>query len=170
MRKARITAKLDHTKPLPLQYLKLNGFVIDHLPFEEELTSLELLICGEMCIDAGVRVPETRQAPHNRWSGVVNNTLTHCMIMWPNWNGIFDASGHQCDESGDVGPAGEMDSTPVAEPLSAAEIPLPETEDEGLEDDYLGTVGHMAASMEDSESDDSDDSIYYSATEVIAGE
>ncbi|KAI8938021.1 hypothetical protein NX059_005695 [Plenodomus lindquistii] len=60
MRRARIAAKLEESGPLPLQYLKLDGFVIDHVPFEEELAALELLTCGENCIDAGLR------APHNR--------------------------------------------------------------------------------------------------------
>ncbi|CBX94765.1 predicted protein [Plenodomus lingam JN3] len=111
MRKARIAAKINHTEPLRLQCLKLNGFVIDQLPFEEELSGLKLLTCGDKCFDAGLRAPKTRHAPLNRWSGAVNNAPSHCMIVWPNWQGIFDAAGHQRDESGEVVAEGVVVST-----------------------------------------------------------
>jgi hypothetical protein len=75
--------------------------VIDHLPFEHELTDIVLLACGEKCIDAGLRAPKTRVEPHN-WSKKINNALSHCLIQWPNWTGIFDLEGEQRDIYGRV--------------------------------------------------------------------
>ncbi|KAF2654123.1 hypothetical protein K491DRAFT_717410 [Lophiostoma macrostomum CBS 122681] len=101
MRKARLAAGLDETKPLPLWCLKLDGFVVDNLPFELELSYIVLLVCGDMCIDAGLRAPKT-SSPRNVWNGIVKNATTHCMIDWPLWAGVFDAQGRQLDAEGMV--------------------------------------------------------------------
>lgn len=82
--------------------LKLDGFVLDFLPFEHELSRIELLTCGINCFDAGLRAPKIRRVPYNRWSQAVNNARTNCLIQWPNWTGIFDDHGDQRDSQGDV--------------------------------------------------------------------
>jgi hypothetical protein len=28
--------------------------------------------------------------PHNKWSKVVNNATSHCLIQWPKWTGVLD--------------------------------------------------------------------------------
>lgn len=126
IRKARIASGLDEATPLPLWCLRLNGFVLDHLPFEHELSRIVLLTCGEDCIDSGLRAPKTPKAPHNKWSRVVNNATSHCLIQWPNWTGIFDAGGHQRNKSGEVVPQELGLSTPLESlPLSPI-VPLTE--------------------------------------------
>jgi hypothetical protein len=72
--------------------LKLNGFVIDYLPFEQELSGIALLTCGKDCIDSGLRAPTTSRNPYNRRGTVVKN---RCLIQWPNWTGVFDECGDQ---------------------------------------------------------------------------
>ncbi|ORY02456.1 hypothetical protein BCR34DRAFT_574121 [Clohesyomyces aquaticus] len=94
MRKARIAAGVDEHKPLPLSRLKLDGFVVDSLPFEKELASLVFLSCGDHCVDAGLLAPKTKD-PLNTWNCYVSNAITHCLIDWPSWTGIFDAEGRQ---------------------------------------------------------------------------
>ncbi|RMZ72329.1 cytochrome P450 3A9 [Pyrenophora seminiperda CCB06] len=89
MRKARIAAGLDEAIPLPLRCLKLDGFVVDWLPFERELSRIVLLTCGPNCIDSGLRAPEEH---YNKWNKDLNNamSMSHCLIQWPNWFGGFD--------------------------------------------------------------------------------
>jgi hypothetical protein len=113
MRKARIASGLDEAIPLPLWCLKVDGFVIDSLPFEHELSGIVLLTCGENCIDSGLRAPKTGRVPHNKWSKAVNNAASHCLIQWPNWTGIFDGHGDQRDKLGIVVPHETVLSTPV---------------------------------------------------------
>ncbi|CAA9965261.1 hypothetical protein PTMSG1_08620 [Pyrenophora teres f. maculata] len=121
MRKARIAAGLDETIPLPLWALKLDGFVVDYLPFEHELSRIVLLTCGSNCIDSGLRAPKTPRTPLNKWSKIVNNAASHCLIQWPNWTGVFDGQGDQRGTDGDVvsqeiglsTPAADMPFSPV---------------------------------------------------------
>ncbi|KAI4620507.1 uncharacterized protein J4E87_007195 [Alternaria ethzedia] len=90
MRKGRIAAGLEEAKPFPLWCLKLNGFVVDYLPFEQELSRIALLTCGKDCVDSGLRAPNTSRNPYNREGKAVNN---RCLIQWPNWTGVFDDRG-----------------------------------------------------------------------------
>lgn len=76
--------------------------MVDSLPFEHELTNIALLNCGDKCIDAGLRAPKSSRPAYNKWSTNVNNAVTHCMIQWPNWTGIFDNQGQQRDSHGEV--------------------------------------------------------------------
>ena len=99
MRKARLASGLNATAPLPLWCLKLDGFVVDHLPFERELSSIVLLTCGEKCVDAGLRAPRTA-SPQNTWSVGAKGMATHCKIVFPKWAGTFDARGVQQSEDG----------------------------------------------------------------------
>ncbi|USP82488.1 hypothetical protein yc1106_09762 [Curvularia clavata] len=124
MRKARISAGLEESRPLPLWSLKLNGFVVDYLPFEHELSRIVLLTCGDDCIDSGLRAPRTLLTPHNRWSQIVNYAPSHCLIQWPNWTGVFDDNGDQRDNHGDIVPQESGVSTPVDEPVSPDRMPL----------------------------------------------
>ncbi|UPX13900.1 uncharacterized protein EKO05_0004396 [Ascochyta rabiei] len=127
IRKARIQSGIEEAVPLPLECLKLDGFVIDHLPFEHELADIILLTCGEKCIDAGMRAPKTQAEPHNAWSKRVNNVACRCLIQWPNWTGIFDTEGDQRDMHGDVVTQDAGLSTPYAKyPPSASQLPLTE--------------------------------------------
>ncbi|KAH5270076.1 hypothetical protein HBI71_064910 [Parastagonospora nodorum] len=115
IRKARIASGLDEATPLPLWCLKLDGFVIDHLPFGHELSRIVLLTCGDNCIDSGLRAPKTGRAPQNKWSKAVNNAISHCLIKWPNWTGIFDDQGDQRNKLGLVIPHDVILSTPLDE-------------------------------------------------------
>jgi hypothetical protein len=115
IRKARIASGLDEATPLPLWCLKLDGFVIDYLPFQHELSSIVLLACSDNCIDSGLRAPKTSRAPHNKWSKAVNNATSHCLIQWPNWTGIFDDHGDQRSRLGVVVPQEMALSTPAEE-------------------------------------------------------
>jgi hypothetical protein len=124
MRKARIASGLDEATPLPLWCLKLDGFVIDHLPFEHELSQIVLLTCGENCIDSGLRAPKSRRAPRNMWSKAVNNATSHCLIQWPNWTGIFDDRGDQRNKLGVVVPQQLGLSTPAVEFAPSPVVPL----------------------------------------------
>ncbi|KAJ4374263.1 hypothetical protein N0V83_003004 [Neocucurbitaria cava] len=94
MRKARIASGSDDVKPLPLKCLKLDGFVIDNLPFDHELSSLVLLTCGDDCIDAGLRAPKTTEVAHSNWGEAAANGLAHCRIQFPRWTGFFDGEGN----------------------------------------------------------------------------
>jgi hypothetical protein len=113
IRKARIASGLDEATPLPLWCLKLDGFVIDHLPFDHELSSIVLLTCGDNCIDSGLRAPKTDRVPQNKWSKVINNAASHCLIKWPNWMGVFDERGDQRNKLGLVIPQDLVYSTPM---------------------------------------------------------
>ncbi|KAF2823469.1 hypothetical protein CC86DRAFT_396240 [Ophiobolus disseminans] len=104
MRKARIASGLDEASPLPLWCLKLDGFVVDYLPFEHELSQIVLLTCGKHCVDSGLRAPKSRVAPQNKWSEAVNNATTHCYIQFPKWTGIFNEQGDQRNKLGIVVP------------------------------------------------------------------
>ncbi|KAF2632668.1 hypothetical protein BU25DRAFT_417273 [Macroventuria anomochaeta] len=128
IRKARIASGVEEAVPLPLQCLMLDGFVIDHLPFEHELTDIVLLACGEKCIDAGMRAPKTQAEPYNPWSKKVNDAACRILIQWPNWTGIFDTEGDQRDTHGDVVSQEAGLSTPYAEyaPLPPPQLPLTE--------------------------------------------
>ncbi|KAF2000228.1 hypothetical protein P154DRAFT_412777, partial [Amniculicola lignicola CBS 123094] len=101
IRRARNASNIDTTKALPLWCLKLDGFVVDHLPFKEELSQIVLLVCGEKCIDAGLRAPKTAH-PHNKWRDWVKDTMTHCAIKFPKWAGVFDAEGNEHDVEGNL--------------------------------------------------------------------
>ncbi|KAF1834152.1 hypothetical protein BDW02DRAFT_647814 [Decorospora gaudefroyi] len=124
MRKARIASGLEEANPLPLWCLKLDGFVVDYLPFEHELSRIVLLTCGENCIDSGLRAPKTPRTPHNRWSKVVNNAPSHCLIQWPNWTGVFDDHGDQRDTHGDVVPQEAGYSNPADDIAQSPSMPL----------------------------------------------
>ncbi|KAL5119518.1 hypothetical protein ACEQ8H_002583 [Pleosporales sp. CAS-2024a] len=115
IRKARIASGLDEATPLPLRCLKLDGFVIDHLPFAHELSGIVLLTCGENCIDSGLRAPKIRHPPQNKWSMAVNDATSHCLIKWPNWTGIFDDQGDQRNKLGLVISQDTILSTPISE-------------------------------------------------------
>jgi hypothetical protein len=102
--------------------------VIDHLPFEHELTDINFLGCGEKCIDAGMRVPKTDAEPFLAWCRRVNNTPCHFALQWPNWTGIFDSEGEQRDVHGHVVSQEAGLSTPFAEyaPSPPQQLPLME--------------------------------------------
>lgn len=104
--------------------LKLDGFVVDYLPFEHELSRIALLTCGKNCVDSGLRAPNTPRTPHNRWSKIVNNATTHCLIQWPNWTGVFDDHGDQRDNHGDVVSQETGISTPACEHPPPSPMPL----------------------------------------------
>jgi hypothetical protein len=112
MRKGRIAAGLEEAKPLPLWCLKLNGFVVDYLPFEHELSRIALLTCGKDCIDSGLRAPKTARTLY-KWGS--NAT---CLIQWPNWTGGFDDCGD------DVVSEEATLSNPAAMDPSAPSLPL----------------------------------------------
>jgi hypothetical protein len=124
IRKARIASGLEVATPLPLWCLKVDGFVIDHLPFVYDLSRIVLLTCGEKCIDSGLRAPKTDRAPRNKWSKAVNNATSHCLIQWPNWTGIFDDHGHQRNKLGIVVPQEMAFSTSIDSVLSSPVVPL----------------------------------------------
>ncbi|RYO69995.1 hypothetical protein AA0113_g3368 [Alternaria arborescens] len=125
MRKGRIAAGLEEAKPLSLWCLKLDGFVVDYLPFEQELSRIALLTCGKDCIDSGLRAPKTPRTPHNRWAKMVNNATSHCLIRWPNWTGVFDDRGDQRSNQGDVVSQEAGLSTPAEEYSSVfSQMPL----------------------------------------------
>ena len=91
--------------------LKLDGFVIDNLPFKEELSHVVLLTCGNNCVDAGLRAPRERsEATRNKWGPSVASEQTHCFIAWPNWQAIFDNKGRLLDNEGNVIPEAEADN------------------------------------------------------------
>lgn len=105
--------------------LKLDGFVIDRLPFEHELTRIVLLTCGESCVDAGLRAPKTPRAPLNKWGSSVNKDNTHSYIVWPSWSGIFDNQGQLLDAEGSVDRDEERDVDPaIKEGASSDSVPL----------------------------------------------
>jgi hypothetical protein len=104
--------------------LKLDGFVVDYLPFEHELSRIALLTCGKDCIDSGLRAPKTPLTPHNRWSKIVNNATSQCLIQWPNWTGVFDDRGDQRDSHGEVVSQETGLSTPANGQLSPSPTPL----------------------------------------------
>ncbi|KAF3046697.1 hypothetical protein E8E11_005620 [Didymella keratinophila] len=128
IRKARIATGIEAPVPLPLQYLWLDGFVIDHLPFEHELTDINFLGCGSKCIDAGMRAPKTDAEPFLAWCRRVNNTSCHFALQWPNWTGIFDTEGEQRDVHGQVISQEAGLSTPFAEyaPSPPQQLPVKE--------------------------------------------
>ncbi|KAF2205854.1 hypothetical protein GQ43DRAFT_427662 [Delitschia confertaspora ATCC 74209] len=103
IRKARIASGLDRNQPIPLVRLKLNGFVVDNLPFgkEGELRTVSLLYCGNNCIDAGLRPPKVLVSS-TMWNDFFMDRDTHSMIVFPNWIGIFDAKGNLLDSEGNV--------------------------------------------------------------------
>jgi hypothetical protein len=121
MRKARMA--FGENKPLPLWCIKLDGFVIDQLPFDYELSKVVLLTCGKNCIDAGLRAPKTSLAQTlNMWGPSVNNEHTHCLIVWPNFAAIFDNEGNRLDPSGNI--ADSEPPTPTPMPLTDAHLDL----------------------------------------------
>jgi hypothetical protein len=124
IRKARIASGLEVATPLPLWCLKVDGFVIDHLPFMYDLSRIVLLTCGEKCIDSGLRAPRTDRAPRNKWSKAVNNATSHCMIQWPNWTGIFDDRGDQRNKLGIVVTQEMAFSTSIDSVLYSPVVPL----------------------------------------------
>lgn len=124
IRKARIASGLDEGIPLPLWGLKLDGFVIDSLPFQHELSELVLLTCGDSCIDAGLRAPKAVRAPLNKWSRAVNNATSHCLIQWPKWAGIFDDHGDQRNQLGVVVPQESAFSTSLDDIVLSPVMPL----------------------------------------------
>ncbi|KAH7406154.1 hypothetical protein DE146DRAFT_435409 [Phaeosphaeria sp. MPI-PUGE-AT-0046c] len=126
IRKARIASGLDEAIPLPLWGLKLDGFVIDSLPFQHELSDIVLLICGENCVDAGLRAPKTARTPRNKWSRAVNNATSHCLIQWPHWAGIFDNRGDQRDQLGVVVSQESAFSTSLTDIVLSPIMPLTE--------------------------------------------
>lgn len=126
IRKARIASGSDEATHLPLWGLKLDGFVIDSLPFQHELSSIVLLSCGENCVDAGLRAPKTVRAPRNKWSRAVNNATSHVLIQWPKWAGIFDDHGDQRNQLGVVVPQESAFSTSLDDIVLSPVMPLTE--------------------------------------------
>ncbi len=109
--------------------LRLDGFVIDHLPFEHELVHIMLLVCGEKCVDAGLRAPKTRSQPDNDWNKRKANGTCNCVIQWPNWTGVFDPEGEQRDThdvvvSQEVGLATPYAEIPPSLPLTEEALSL----------------------------------------------
>ena len=102
--------------------------MIDHLPFEHELTDINFLGCGSKCIDAGMRAPKTDAEPFLAWCRRVNNTPCHFALQWPNWTGIFDTEGEQRDVHGQVISQEAGLSTPFAEYAPTPQLQLPLTE------------------------------------------
>lgn len=102
--------------------------MVDHLPFEHELTDINFLGCGEKCIDAGMRAPKTQAEPFLAWSKRVNNTACRFGLQWPNWTGIFDSEGEQRDMYGQIISQEAGLSTPFAEyaPSPPQQLPLTE--------------------------------------------
>jgi hypothetical protein len=141
IRKGRIAAGLHGATPIRLWCLKLDGFVVDQLPFEHELSRIVLLTFGEKCIDSGLRAPKTNK-PLNTWSRFVNDATSHCLIQWPNWTGIFDHNGVQRSKLGFAVPQDMPVSTPVDD-LSPSPI-LPLTKDlldmKGLDDSLVDSI------------------------------
>ncbi|KAH6620383.1 hypothetical protein C7974DRAFT_458501 [Boeremia exigua] len=129
IRKARIASGVEEPLPLPLRSLKLDGFVIDHLPFENELRDLTLLTCGEKCIDAGMRAPKTQAEPYHPWCKTVNNAACGFLLQWPSWTGIFDIEGDQRDTHGNVVAQEVGLSTPYTEYPPSSSLPVPLTEE-----------------------------------------
>lgn len=121
--------------------------MIDHLPFDQELSRLILLTCGDKCIDSGLRAPKTQKTPWNKWSRSVNNANSHCLIQWPNWTGIFDDHGDQRDTKGEVvsqevglsTPFSEFSPSPPAQ-LTKEHLDMKEMGDALQTDDYFGAV------------------------------
>ncbi|KAF1958592.1 hypothetical protein CC80DRAFT_502542 [Byssothecium circinans] len=143
MRKARIASGLDESKPLPLWCLKLDGFVIDRLPLERELSQVVLLTCGKHCIDAGLRAPRIqRSSTYNKWGASVGNEANHCFIVWPKWRAIFDNEGQLLDPDGKP----HLSQLSGTEKLTEANLELKrmsESSDEdagGMEVDLTSTV------------------------------
>lgn len=87
-----------------------------------------MLVCGERCIDAGMRAPKTQAKPHYAWSKKVNNAACRFILQWPNWTGIFDLEGDQRDTSGNVVAQEAGVSTPYIEDASSSPQQLPLTE------------------------------------------
>lgn len=102
--------------------------MIDHLPFEHELTDINFVGCGAKCIDAGMRAPKTDAEPFLAWCRRVNNIPCHFALQWPNWTGIFDIEGEQRDVHGQVISQEAGLSTPFAEyaPSPPQQLPLTE--------------------------------------------
>jgi hypothetical protein len=89
------------------------------------MSRIVLLTCGDNCIDSGLRAPKTPRTPHNKWSKIVNNATSHCLIQWPKWTGVFDDHGDQRDTRGQVVAQEAGLSTPadeIASPITT--IPL----------------------------------------------
>lgn len=99
IRKARLASGILSDKAIPLLRLKLNGFVVDQLPFKEELSRVPFLCFGPKCVDAGLRAPKVlvhSRVPNN-WD---SSHWTRSMIIFPKWFGIFDAEGQLLVEHG----------------------------------------------------------------------
>jgi hypothetical protein len=123
IRKGCIAAGLHGATPIRLWCLKLDGFVVDQLPFEHELSRIVLLTCGEKCIDSGLRAPKTKKT-FNTWSRFVNNAPSHCLIQWLNWTGIFDDNGIQRSKLGFSIPQDMPVSTSVDDLSPSPVLPL----------------------------------------------
>ena len=110
---------------------------MDYLPFEHELSRIVLLTCGDNCIDSGLRAPKTPRTPHNKWSKIVNNATSHCLIQWPKWTGVFDDHGDQRDTRGQVvsqeaglsTPADEIASPIATMPLTRESLNMKDMDD-----------------------------------------
>ncbi|KAF2876926.1 hypothetical protein BDV95DRAFT_601337 [Massariosphaeria phaeospora] len=146
MKKARIASMLDETKPLPLWCLKLDGFVVDALPFHHELRRIVLLVCDKKCVDAGLRPPKSSRAPHNKWGARVNNALSHCLVQWPNWSGIFDNEGNQIDLHDSAVGQGKSPLAAVAEDEEST-VPMP------LDSTFLD-MDRLSKAIEDHQSEE----------------
>ncbi|KAF2709773.1 hypothetical protein K504DRAFT_345443, partial [Pleomassaria siparia CBS 279.74] len=99
MMKARKTSYTNTCRELRLCSLKLDGFVVDHLPFEYELSRIVLLTCGENCVDAGLRAPKSVD-PQDNWGFFGHDRVSQCLIAFPHWLGIFDAEGKEKSNHG----------------------------------------------------------------------
>jgi len=93
IRKARNACLFDTKKPIPLVRLVLDGFVVDELPFEDELKALSLLVCGKQCVDAGLR-PPTVHFPSTTKNLPPQDSNPSWTVVFPKWMGVFDSEGN----------------------------------------------------------------------------
>ena len=124
-----------------IRRLVLDGFVIDYLPFEHQLSLVEQLTCGNNCIDAGLRAPKLRHRSSNHEGEIEDNLDARLLIRWPKWEAIFNDRGDQLDLHGEVIPQNVGLSTPAIELPPAPMMPLTKESLHMKElDDALGGV------------------------------
>lgn len=99
IRKARLAAGIAEDVPfLPLLGLILDGFVVDYLPFEIEMTAVSFLHLGQQCYNAGF-MPMNRVGCNENAS---NFTWCPTTVVWPNWTAKFRSDGKQLDAEGNA--------------------------------------------------------------------
>ena len=97
--KARLAAGIAEDVPfLPLLGLILDGFVVDSLPFEVEMTAVSFLQLGQQCYDAGFT--PTNRVGCNENAG--NFTWCPATVVWLNWTAKFRSVRKQHDAEGNA--------------------------------------------------------------------